>query len=84
MDKKPSGWRVAAAALWARAAPVLGKCAALLALYLDDLLMVGAGVCFTVAALELGGRPAGLLTAGACLLGYAVVIAKAGGGRRGG
>ena len=33
----------------------------------DDLLLLAAGVCFTLAAAELWGRPAALLAAGACL-----------------
>lgn len=52
-----------------------------LALYADDLLMVAGGVCFTAAAAELAGRPAALIVGGACLVAYAVVIARA---RRGG
>ena len=51
------------------------------ALYLDDLLLLAAGVCFTTAAGTLGGRPAALAVAGVCLTAYAVVIARS---RRGG
>lgn len=52
-------------------------------LYLDDLLLVGGGLCFIRAARELFGRPAALLVAGACMVAYAVVIARSrrGGGR---
>ncbi len=51
--------------------------------YLDDLLLVGGGLCFIRAARELLGRPAALIVAGACMVAYAVVIARArrGGGR---
>lgn len=54
-----------------------------LGLYLDDLLLLAGGVCFVRAALDLGGRPAALATAGVCLTAYAVVVARSrGGGRR--
>ena len=54
-----------------------------LCLYLDDLFLVSSGVCFVRAALDLGGRPAALVTAGVCLTAYAVVVARSrGGGRR--
>lgn len=54
-----------------------------LGLYLDDLLLLAGGACFVLAALDLGGRPAALATAGACLTAYAVVVARSrGGGRR--
>lgn len=54
-----------------------------LGLYLDDILLLAAGGCFVRAALDLGGRPAALATAGACLTAYAVVVARSrGGGRR--
>ena len=54
-----------------------------LGLYLDDLLLLAGGVCFVQAALDLGGRPAALVTAGVCLTVYAVVVARSrGGGRR--
>ena len=46
-----------------------------LALYLDDMLLLAGGVCFVKAALDLGGRPAGLAVAGACLTAYAIVVA---------
>ena len=51
-----------------------------LALYLDDMLLLAGGVCFVKAALDLGGRPAGLGVAGACLTAYAIVVAKSRGG----
>lgn len=58
----------------------LGKA---LGLYLDDLLLLVGGGCFVRAALDLGGRPAALVTAGVCLTAYAVVVARSrGGGRR--
>ena len=54
-----------------------------LALYLDDLLLVAGGCCFVRAALDAWGRPAALAVAGACLVAYAVVIARSrGGGKR--
>lgn len=54
-----------------------------LGLYLDDLLLLAGGVCFVRAAIDLGGRPAALVTAGICLTVYAVVVARSrGGGRR--
>ena len=52
----------------------------LLGLYLDDLLMVAAGICFTAAAAVAFGLAAALAVAGACLLGYGIVIARARGG----
>ena len=61
----------------ARAAPALQW----LATYIDDLLMLGAGVCFVAAAAEQFGRPAALAAAGCCMAIYAVVIARA---KRGG
>mgnify|MGYP001512243877 FL=1 len=51
-----------------------------LALYLDDMLLLAGGVCFVKAALDMGGRPAGLAVAGACLTAYAIVVAKSRGG----
>ena len=54
-----------------------------LALYLDDLLLVAGGCCFVRAAWEAWGRPAALAAAGVCLVAYAVVIARSrGGGKR--
>ena len=53
---------------------------ALLGLYLDDLLMVAAGVCFTTSAGMAFGCPAALAVAGACLLAYGIVVARSKGG----
>lgn len=56
----------------------------LLGLYLDDLLMIAAGVCFTASAGVGFGLSAALAAAGACLLGYGVIVARArerGGGK---
>ncbi len=53
-----------------------------LGLYLDDLLFVSAGVCFTASAATAFGLSAALAVAGACLLGYGVVVARAGRGGR--
>lgn len=50
---------------------------ALLGLYLDDLLMTAAGVCFTAAAGTAFGLSAALAAAGACLLGYGVLVGRA-------
>ena len=78
-------WKQACRRGWGRAAPWLRRrCAALgrtLALYLDDLLLLGGGVCFVCAAYERMGRPAALAVAGVCLVAYALVIARS---RRGG
>lgn len=52
----------------------------LLGLYLDDLLMVAAGICFTASAAITFGCGAALAVAGLCLLGYSVVVARARGG----
>ncbi len=61
----------------------LGRAVRTLGLYLDDLLLLAGGGCFVRAALDLGGRPAALVTAGVCLTAYAVVVARSrGGGRR--
>ena len=61
----------------------LGRAVRALGLYLDDLLLLAGGGCFVRAALDLGGRPAALVTAGVCLTAYAVVVARSrGGGRR--
>lgn len=56
--------------LWARLL-------ALLALYLDDLLMAAAGVCFTASAATAFGLSAALAVAGACLLGYGILVGRA-------
>ena len=61
----------------------LGRAVRALGLYLDDLLLLAGGGCFVRAALDLGGRPAALATAGVCLTAYAMVVARSrGGGRR--
>lgn len=52
----------------------------LLGLYLDDLLMVSAGVCFTASAAIAFGLAVALAVAGACLLGYSIVVARSRGG----
>lgn len=52
-----------------------------LGLYLDDLCLLGAGVCLTAAAARVGGITGALVSAGVCLAVYAVVIARS---RRGG
>ena len=52
----------------------------LLGLYLDDLLMVAAGVCFTASAAIAFGLAAALAVAGICLLGYGIVVAQSRGG----
>ena len=49
----------------------------LLGLYLDDLLMMAAGVCFTASAATAFGLSAALAVAGACLLGYGVLVGRA-------
>ena len=69
--------------LLARAVKGLRTAGRTLGLYLDDLLLLAGGVCFVQAAIDLGGRPAALVTAGVCLTVYAVVVARSrGGGRR--
>ena len=67
--------------IWTRARPRLLAILGWLGLYLDDLLLVAAGVCFTAAAGQAWGSSGGLAAAGACCLGYGVVVARA---RRGG
>ena len=49
----------------------------LLGLYLDDLLMTAAGVCFTASAATAFGCSAALAVAGVCLLGYGVLVGRA-------
>lgn len=63
---------------WLR--PAVRVLAAWLGLYLDDLCLVGAGFCFIRAADSLFGRDGALVTAGACLVLYAIVVAKSRGG----
>lgn len=67
--------------LWARARPLLAVALRWLGLYLDDLLLIAAGVCFTSAAGRAFGTSAAMAVAGACCLGYSVVVARS---RRGG
>lgn len=67
--------------IWTRARPLLIVALGWLGLYLDDLLLVAAGVCFTAAAGQTFGSSGALAVAGACCLGYGVVVARA---RRGG
>lgn len=50
-------------------------------LYLDDLLLIGAGICLVTAAREAFGRAAGFAAAGVCLAVYAFIIARSRGGR---
>ena len=56
---------------WARRLLVL------LGMYLDDLLLTAAGVCFTASAGFAFGRSAALAVAGACLLGYGILVGRA-------
>lgn len=65
---QPAHWSAKEQFLWALS---------LLALYLDDLLFVAAGVCFTAAAGLAFGRSAALAVAGVCLLAYGIVVARA-------
>ena len=58
----------------------LERLLAFLALYLDDLLYVAAGVCFPAAAGLALGVSAALAAAGVCLLGYSLAVARARGG----
>lgn len=72
MAKKIERWR------WPdRVKAFLRGVLTLLGLYLDDLLFVAAGACFTAAAGFAFGRSAALAAAGACLLAYGVVVARA-------
>lgn len=48
-----------------------------LGLYLDDLLMAAAGICFTASAATAFGLSAALAVAGACLLGYGILVGRA-------
>lgn len=74
--------------IWSRAAPGAGKALRrgleLVGLYLDDLLFLAAGACFTRAAALRWGETGALAVAGACCLAYAVAVARSrgGGGRR--
>ena len=64
---------------WTRARPLLPVLAGWLGLYLDDLLLIAAGACFTAG--RAFGASAALAVAGACCLGYGVIVARS---RRGG
>ncbi|MDE7260980.1 MAG: hypothetical protein K2N78_02795 [Oscillospiraceae bacterium] len=64
-----------------RMRPLLAAAIGCLGLYLDDLLLIAAGVCFTAAAGRAFGCSAALAVAGCCCLGYSVVVARS---RRGG
>lgn len=48
-----------------------------LGLYLDDLLMAAAGICFTASAATAFGLSAALAVAGVCLLGYGILVGRA-------
>jgi len=63
-----------------RGRALLSRLVLLLGLYLDDLLMIAAGVCFTSSAALTFGCGAALAVAGACLLAYSVVVARSKGG----
>jgi len=63
-----------------RGRTLLSRLALLLGLYLDDLLMIAAGICFTSSAALTFGRGAALAVAGVCLLAYSVVVARSKGG----
>ena len=54
---------------------------ALLGLYLDDLLMMAAGVCFIASAATAFGLSAALAVAGVCLLCYGVLVGRTRNGR---
>ena len=55
----------------------MARAAEILALYLDDLLLLAAGICFTAAGWEIAGRPGALISAGARLPVSAPVLARA-------
>lgn len=65
---------------WTRARPLLLAFVSWLGLYLDDLLLIAAGVCFTLAADRAFGSSAALAVAGTCCLGYGIVVARSKGG----
>lgn len=74
--KETLGW------LRGRTVRVIRAVVNVLGLYLDDLLLLAGGMCFVRAALDLGGRPAALITAGVCLTAYAFMVARSRGGDR--
>lgn len=59
---------------------MLKQLKALLALYLDDLLLIAGGTCLTVAAARVW-TPLGWAAAGAFLIWYGLLVARAGAGR---
>ena len=65
---------------WPGLAQVIRSAIGYLGLYLDDLLLIAAGVCLTAAAYEQYGKPAGFAAAGVCLGAYAFIIRRSGGG----
>lgn len=60
-----------------RAKEVLRRLLPWLGLYLDDLLMAAAGMCFTASAATAFGLSAALAVAGVCLLGYGILVGRA-------
>lgn len=60
-----------------RVKEALGRLLPWLGLYLDDLLMLAAGICFTASAATAFGCSAALAVAGLCLLGYGVLVGRA-------
>ena len=72
MDEKKNFWPVLAR--------VIRAAIGYLGLYLDDLLLIAAGVWLTAAAYEQYGKPAGFAAAGVCLAAYAFIIARSRGG----
>ena len=66
---------------WVRIKTCLVRLRHGLALYLEDLLLLGGGCCFVRAAWEGLGQPAGLAVAGLCLCIFALLISRA---KRGG
>lgn len=68
-------------AIWTRARPLLEAAFIWFGLYLDDLLLIAAGICFTTAAGRAFGESAAIAVAGCCCLGYGVVVARS---KRGG
>lgn len=74
--KETLGW------LRGRTVRVIRAVVNVLGLYLDDLFLLAGGMCFVRAALDLGGRPAALITAGVCLTAYAFMVARSRGGDR--
>lgn len=67
-------------AIWAGVCRGARAALVLVGKYLDDLLLVAAGICFVVAVAELLGRSWALLVAGIWLAVYAWIVARAKGG----